>query len=75
MHCSDLGYRPWLVLCSTIGIRENPMQAQTLAKLRDALLPRLISGQQRLPEVEKLLAGSDPGLATVQAALHGLALY
>ena len=27
-------------------------QAQTLATLRDTLLPRLISGQLRLPEAE-----------------------
>ncbi len=31
-------------------IRENCIQAQTLATLRDTLLPRLISGQLRLPE-------------------------
>ena len=30
---------------------ENERQAQTLATLRDTLLPRLISGQLRLPEV------------------------
>ena len=30
----------------------NERQAQTLATLRDTLLPRLISGQLRLPEVE-----------------------
>lgn len=29
---------------------ENERQAQTLATLRDTLLPRLISGQLRLPE-------------------------
>ena len=33
-------------------IRENLEQAQTLATLRDTLLPRLISGQLRLPDVE-----------------------
>ena len=33
-------------------IRENLKQAQTLASLRDTLLPRLISGQLRLPEAE-----------------------
>ena len=32
-------------------IRSNELQAQTLATLRDTLLPRLISGQLRLPEV------------------------
>lgn len=33
-------------------IHENQNQAQTLATLRDTLLPRLISGQLRLPEVQ-----------------------
>ena len=32
------------------SIRTNEQQAQTLATLRDTLLPRLISGQLRLPE-------------------------
>ena len=31
-------------------IVQNELQAQTLATLRDTLLPRLISGQLRLPE-------------------------
>ena len=35
-------------------IRENLIQAQTLATLRDTLLPRLISGQLRLPEAEAM---------------------
>ena len=33
-----------------LRIRENLLQAQTLATLRDTLLPRLISGQLRLSE-------------------------
>lgn len=33
-------------------IRGNSEQAQTLATLRDTLLPRLISGQLRLPDVD-----------------------
>ena len=33
----------------------NTHQAQTLATLRDTLLPRLISGQLRLPEAEALI--------------------
>jgi type I restriction enzyme S subunit len=33
-------------------IRENAGQAQTLATLRDTLLPRLISGALRLPEAQ-----------------------
>jgi len=36
-------------------IRENCIQAQTLATLRDTLLPRLISGQLRLPNDESEL--------------------
>ena len=36
-------------------IRRNSEQAQTLATLRDTLLPRLISGQLRLPEAEALI--------------------
>ncbi|BBN88195.1 hypothetical protein AZSP09_12180 [Azospira sp. I09] len=31
-------------------LKANRQQAQTLATLRDTLLPRLISGQLRLPE-------------------------
>jgi type I restriction enzyme S subunit len=34
------------------AIRENAEQAQTLTTLRDTLLPRLISGQLRLPEAQ-----------------------
>jgi type I restriction enzyme S subunit len=37
-------------------VKENERQAQTLATLRDTLLPRLISGQLRLPEAEERLA-------------------
>ncbi|MHC3402430.1 restriction endonuclease subunit S [Aeromonas veronii] len=33
-------------------------QAQTLANLRDTLLPRLISGQLRLPEAEAMVEGA-----------------
>jgi type I restriction enzyme S subunit len=36
-------------------IAANHSQAQTLAKLRDTLLPRLISGQLRLPDVSASL--------------------
>jgi type I restriction enzyme S subunit len=34
---------------------ENEKQTQTLATLRDTLLPRLISGQLRLPEAEAMI--------------------
>ncbi|MCQ9377255.1 restriction endonuclease subunit S [Methyloversatilis sp. XJ19-49] len=37
-------------------LTENEQQAQTLATLRDTLLPRLISGQLRLPEAEAMAA-------------------
>ncbi|MEX8494537.1 hypothetical protein [Sphaerotilus sp.] len=37
-------------------IFSNEQQAQTLATLRDTLLPRLISGQLRLPEADEALA-------------------
>lgn len=36
-------------------LRAGAEQAQTLTQLRDTLLPRLISGQLRLPETEALL--------------------
>jgi len=35
-------------------VRESQHQAQTLATLRDTLLPRLISGQLRLPEASSV---------------------
>lgn len=38
-------------------IEENDQQAQTLATLRDTLLPRLISGQLRLPEAGAKIEG------------------
>ena len=46
-------------------LRHNSEQARTLATLRDTLLPRLISGQLRLPE-----AGSE--LPALQAASNGV---
>ncbi|WP_370869436.1 restriction endonuclease subunit S [Methylicorpusculum sp.] len=39
------------------GWISNEKQAQTLASLRDTLLPRLISGQLRLPEAEAMIEG------------------
>ena len=32
----------------------NDKQSQSLAKLRDTLLPKLISGELRIPEAEQL---------------------
>ncbi|AJE22037.1 Type I restriction modification DNA specificity domain protein [Azotobacter chroococcum NCIMB 8003] len=37
------------------SVRHNAEQAKTLTQLRDTLLPRLISGQLRLPEAEALV--------------------
>ena len=38
------------------AIATDHVQTQSLATLRDTLLPRLISGQLRLPEAEALVA-------------------
>ncbi|WP_199181278.1 hypothetical protein [Chromobacterium alticapitis] len=43
-------------IARTIYSKLYSKQAQTLATLRDTLLPRLISGQLRLPEAEALIA-------------------
>lgn len=44
-----------LVSAVQSSIAANDGQAQTLASLRDTLLPRLISGQLRLPEAQHLI--------------------
>jgi type I restriction enzyme S subunit len=45
------------IVSSFIGrANSNVDQAQTLAALRDTLLPRLISGQLRLPNAEDIIA-------------------
>ena len=41
-------------------VQQNNDQAQTLTQLRDTLLPKLISGQLRLPEAQVLLAEELP---------------
>ena len=41
-------------------VKQNENQAQTLSQLRDTLLPKLISGQLRLPEAQVLLAEELP---------------
>ena len=41
-----------------LRLRENLLQSETLATLRDTLLPRLISGQLRLPEAQALVAAA-----------------
>lgn len=46
------------VLAIQQKIASNHQQAQTLAALRDTLLPRLISGQLRLPEAQTQLEGA-----------------
>ena len=47
LECMDAYFAP--LLSRRV---QNELQAQTLASLRDTLLPRLISGQLRLPEAE-----------------------
>jgi len=44
-------------LCEPVfaAIMSSEVQTQTLTQLRDTLLPRLISGQLRLPEAEALV--------------------
>jgi type I restriction enzyme S subunit len=39
-------------------ISSNNEESQTLAELRDTLLPRLISGEIRIPEAEKTVERS-----------------
>jgi len=70
MEISKKAFRPIPVLVPPVSILssymdvagpvlerlvENEQQAQTLATLRDTLLPRLISGQLRLPEAEAMV--------------------
>jgi type I restriction enzyme S subunit len=43
-----------------VRFRHNAEQAQTLSTLRDTLLPRLISGQLRLPDALKEIEGALP---------------
>jgi type I restriction enzyme S subunit len=50
------------------SIFKNSQQAQTLATLRDTLLPRVISGQLRLPETEAI-APEHPSNGVLQTAM------
>ena len=47
-----------LALPLIASLKANIHQAQTLATLRDTLLPRLISGQLRLPEAKAAVAAA-----------------
>jgi len=38
--------------------RKRDRESETLTKLRDTLLPKLLSGELRIPDAEKLVAGS-----------------
>ena len=40
--------------CLTL-IQNNSLKSQTLAKLRDTLLPKLISGELRIPQAKKMV--------------------
>jgi type I restriction enzyme, S subunit len=55
-ECID-AYEP-IAMAIHSRVRANQHQAQTLATLRDTLLPRLISGQLRLPEAEAAVAAA-----------------
>ena len=48
----------FITITSTLFDRlvKNEEQSQTLAALRDTLLPRLISGKLRLPEADNVIA-------------------
>jgi type I restriction enzyme S subunit len=37
------------------NIKNRIVESQTLAKLRDVLLPKLISGELRIPQAEKMV--------------------
>ena len=41
-----------------LQVARNDEQSHALAKLRDTLLPKLLSGELRIPDAEKLVAGS-----------------
>jgi len=47
-----------LVIPMFRNFRENDKQASTLADIRDALLPKLLSGEIRIKEAEKLVGDS-----------------
>ncbi|MBS0368373.1 MAG: restriction endonuclease subunit S [Proteobacteria bacterium] len=49
-----------VVSCFYAQMKGQESQAQTLSTLRDTLLPRLISGQLRLPEAQAELEGALP---------------
>jgi type I restriction enzyme S subunit len=57
---SDAAFEAFAAIASPLlqRILDNRQQAATLADLRDTLLPRLISGKLRLPEVTDIVAES-----------------
>jgi len=40
---------------SLVRVSENDFQMNALSKLRDTLLPKLLSGELRIPDAEKLV--------------------
>lgn len=38
-------------------VLQNSLQSRTLAQLRDTLLPKLISGELRVPNAERIVGG------------------
>ena len=45
--------------CKDKKIELNELEIQNLSKLRDTLLPKLLSGELRIPDAEKLIAEAD----------------
>ncbi len=37
-------------------VKKNVLEVNTLTSLRDTLLPKLISGEMRVPDAEKMVA-------------------
>ena len=46
------------------GIKANSETSQTLAQLRDTLLPKLISGELRVPDAETFMTRVEHGVTT-----------
>ena len=45
-------HKPWVQVKWMYRVRMNDEQVQTLASLRDTLLPKLLSGEIEVPEAE-----------------------
>ena len=50
-------------------IKKNDEETRTLASLRDTLLPKLISGEPRVPDAEKFIGEAGAGTADREAGV------